>query len=262
MNTQIQEAANKWFESMPFGYKYFHRLKNDEEIVSIWIQEVVKPYWSAKDPTQWWVSDESMCIAYLKEHESKEEIIQNPNCPFCMIGIRYDNPENGEMCAYHKRLYESKEVSNVSDDKIGDTFIDPFGNKYLLMLDNGKLVFTDQIVCYPYPDNRFTKTPKEEPVSVEESRAIAILKIATKSLMDVNFTAWHVANESANWQKEQDKAIIGELLEALELANGTLGSCLIMEKEVKPFLDTENIRKDRSRIFAAITKATNYINQQ
>lgn len=99
---------------------------------------------------------------------------------------------------------------------------------------------------------------KEETVSVSvEEAAIKHDKIA--NALD---SSHRLSFETgANWQKEQDKAIISELLEALELANGTLGSCLIMEEEVQQFLNTENIRKDRSQIFSAITKATNYLNK-
>ena len=68
--------------------------------------------------------------------------------------------------------------------------------------------------------------------------------------------------DGAAWQKEKDRELISELLEALELANGTLGSCVLMKKEVEPYLNIENISKDRIQIFNTITKAEKHLNNQ
>ncbi len=93
--------------------------------------------------------------------------------------------------------------------------------------------------------------PSEKVLSTEtvELREMAILRIARKSLMDVNFTAWHVANESANWQKLQDKELIQSLLDALKNVNSALLNIFI---DSKHWIETKEAN-------SAITKAQEYL---
>lgn len=54
-----------------------------------------------------------------------------------------------------------------------------------------------------------------------ELREMAILRIARKSLWDVNFNAWHVADEAAKWQKEQSDIKIQQLTTLLRNLTNT-----------------------------------------
>jgi len=79
MKQEITEAARRWWLDIDLidqitiygkGNSLFN--PSVDEIVSIWIQEVVKPYWYNKDNKQWFENDEAMCLSYLKEQENKE----------------------------------------------------------------------------------------------------------------------------------------------------------------------------------------------
>lgn len=83
MNTQIQEAANKWWmlkstmEAAEIAFRIFPK-ENEwegtiEQIVSIWIQEVVMEWWFDKRYViSSLTTDEELATIYLKEQESKE----------------------------------------------------------------------------------------------------------------------------------------------------------------------------------------------
>jgi predicted metal-binding protein len=63
----------------------------------------------------------------------------------------------------------------------------------------------------------------------------------------------------ATWQKNQDRQLIQELMEALELANATFGSCIIMRKNLCTYLNMDNIYNDRQKLIQAISKAETFL---
>ena len=99
--------------------------------------------------------------------------------------------------------------------------------------------------------SRHSPKQKEQPVSVEEAAKFMWVGKELIFNTDVFNKTTPTITDAANWQKEQDKAIIVDLLESLK------DMCGRLEWEESDYLPSVNFHKAKS----AINTATNYINQ-
>lgn len=170
----------------------------------------------------------------------------------------------------------AKEVSNVSDSDIfNDKNPVTFTLAEVRNIVNGiteTTGFWDYMKKSKFAD-RIRNAVKEEPVSVSvEEAALKILaEELTKSdvrkhtcLNGFGYSQLErdIVSKLTNWQKEQDKAIIGELLEALRKSNKAIdrmAQTIVNEKSIENSYTGMDVSLANLNL---ITKATNYLNQQ
>lgn len=231
MNTQIQEAAKKWFTSLVEDTKRFYKTvfyntkdvgTLDQFIVSIWIQEVVMNWWNG-------FSNAGKSIMVT----NRSNIFGNKN---------REQLTNDEIAIIYLSIVQNKEVSNVSEMGVCEFC----GTEQSL----------SNISCHYKVCNQKV-VPKEEPVSVSVEEAAKFMWVGKELIFNTDVFGKNIPTitDAANWQKEQDKAIIGELLEVLQ--NGRL----YIVKYGKPKLEDKEAHEYLQSLLSAITKATNYINQ-
>lgn len=199
------------------------------------------------------LTDSEIEKLYLKEHESKEDTVSaiecatdfkkwqkiNP-CGTWEEWMRKYHPDNSILPLYLEQPKVSLPVSELlNGDKVGDWFTDQFGNKYILNLVNGGLIFEDESTYYDYPDNRFTKI--SPPISTEET-----LEEAAKKFDNVfvernkigKGIVWQGFVKGAQWQKEKDASFIKHLLDLLKTSYRELDHIENWQlvEEIRPFI--------------------------
>jgi hypothetical protein len=226
MKQEITEAAIKW--GVPQGITIDKN--STEKIVSIWIQEVVMEWWMdiGEDKRQeirgnyHLIDEEMIAEAYLKEQELKE--VSNVS-EYYITNVRKGKGEQS--------IYTYAELREVGTNELAISATLDYINKKIL-----------------HGSYKLAK-PKEEPVSVSVEEAANDYLTYWRGQDNKNLSnpihAERCKNNfkaGVNWQKEQDKELIRELLEGLML------------------LGTDNKREDFIKISqSAITKSNQYLNQ-
>ena len=218
MKQEITEAAVKWF--LNYEGKDNHGMKSDEEVVSIWIQEVVMKWWAeiGEDKRQQYrgeyhlIDEEMICTAYLKEQENKEPVSD---------GILSDE-EAARRVDWD--LYPNNEAGAFD------------------YMDN--LERMEERLWDKENDKFLSKEPSN--VSVESM---------IKSLSEYKDLSVHdkivyigAATVGANWQKEQDRLLVEDMLDVIRMFNATMTAKDYTERAFKA-------------VESAITKAEQYLNQ-
>ena len=194
MKQEITEAAIKWWDSMPFGYRYNYNHNNrlPLQITGLWIQEVVMKWWNTCD----WDK-------------------------YTDLGTRF--PTNEEIATIY--LKENKEpVSNLTS---GMTVQNP---------------------------TSYAKDIAKKELGIKEPPNVSVEGAATDRFNNTNFFKGkgesYCYNEGAkfgsNWQKEQDKLLVEDMLDVIRMFHATMTTKDYTERAFKA-------------VESAITRAEQYL---
>lgn len=311
MNTQIQEAANEWWgklaskrlDELMEGYGFPSRTSpiTHDEIVFIWIEEVVMKWWEnggcsrleiAKKYCHLYdfskpLSNSDVAEIYLKEHESKEDegdiqgLITHDKMEI-ESGLFTDFGGSKEVSNVSEILLrkkagidctelESAEIKRYFKEKDVDEFYKELA--FFFILEHSE--------CTPSKEGSLDYfIPKEEPVSISvEEAAIDFFEIPKEDMDAEDWSRINSFKRGAEWQKEQDKTkvenleancfmykkVLDEYFNKYVEANNLIGELLEVLRKMETLTlhmedsDSYNIRQEAR---PAITKATNYLNQQ
>lgn len=168
-------------------------------------------------------------LVSLEEGDLVPEIPQDRNCPYCMVGITFDDPKTGTLCEYHKKLY--------GEEKAPEKWLEEYAGHKSEME-----VTEDFIKANEYPRTKWTGAMEKEywanegsqhvpPESLFEKMAEitkpSVLNQTDKQILEyaIEYGKKHFKFEGAsfafvdgaNWQKEQDRALIQTLLDAMKV---------------------------------------------